>query len=340
MVSEAGHRIALVLGGGNALGAYQAGVYQALHAAGIVPDRIVGTSAGAINGALIAGNAPEDRLARLADYWRPGSPERGDGWSDSWRRTSDALATLLAGRSGLFAPIGSALFGDGAPALYDTAPMARTLARSIDLGRLNHGPIRYAATAVVLETGADAVFDTAERPIGIDHIRASAALPPAFPPVAIGGVLHVDGGVSANLPLDALLAEPGDAPLLCLAIDLLPVQGPPPRTLGMMAERMQDLLFANQSRRSIARWQERYATDPAFAGRAVALVHLTYADQGPEVAGKAMDFSATSARRRWDCGLRDGSAFLHRLRDRPIPIGAPGLTLVPLPDLARLEQAA
>ena len=63
-------QVVLVLQGGGALGSYQAGVYQALHEAGIEPDWVIGTSIGAINGSLIAGNAPENRLARLKEFWK------------------------------------------------------------------------------------------------------------------------------------------------------------------------------------------------------------------------------------------------------------------------------
>ena len=62
-------QVVLVLQGGGALGAYQVGVYEALHEAGIEPDWVIGTSIGAINAALIAGNAPENRVQRLRDFW-------------------------------------------------------------------------------------------------------------------------------------------------------------------------------------------------------------------------------------------------------------------------------
>src|SRR5512141_138952 len=63
-------QVVLVLQGGGALGSYQAGVYQALHEAGIEPDWIIGTSIGAINAGLMAGNAPQDRLPRLQEFWK------------------------------------------------------------------------------------------------------------------------------------------------------------------------------------------------------------------------------------------------------------------------------
>lgn len=322
-------RVALILGGGNALGAYHAGVHQALEDAGVSPDWIVGASVGAISGAIIAGNAPAQRTVRLTDFWRP-APEDTRDWSaipDDWRRSGEVLGTMLGGRSGMFHGVGTTLL-DGKPALYDTAPLARTLAALIDVDRLNGGPIRYTATAVELDTGADAIFDTAERWVTPDHVRASGSLPPGFPPVTIDATRYVDGGLSANLPLDPVLSAPGDAPRLCVAVDLLPLAAPRRDTLSAMVERMQDLTFAIQSRRSIAAWQARYAHDPALADRSVTLAHLAYADQDAEVAGKAMDFSPRSVRARWDAGRRDAAALLARWRAGGFPIGRAGFHLV------------
>lgn len=328
-------RVVLVLAGGNALGAYQAGVYQALEEMGIEPDWIVGTSAGAINGAIIASNAPEQRLARLTELWRPKTPTDGwpDMWAafpDTWRRTSEALGTLLAGRRGMFTPLGTSLFGNsgGTPAIYDTGPLAATLATLVDLDRLNAGAIRYTSTAVDLESGADVAFDIQERAITIDHIRASAALAPAFPAVEIDGRLFVDGGLSANLALDPVLSVPAERPTLCIAVDLLPISGPRPDTLGEVVGRTQNLIFACQSRRTIARWQEVYATSAAHREQPVTLVRLAYADQHREVAGKAMDFSPESVRYRWDAGYRDGIELAASLTSGAVTVSGEGLTIV------------
>lgn len=323
-------RIVLVLAGGNALGAYQAGVYQALHEAELTPEWIVATSIGAVNGAIIAGNAPQDRLERLRAFWRPegATPLYYGESAETWRRSSEALGTLLAGRAGMFAPMGTALATRDAPGLYDTTPLARTLARLVDFDRLNEGPIRYAAQVVDLDSGAERLFDTQAQRIGVDHIRASGAMPPAFPPISIDGALYVDGGLAANLPLDPVLGEADERPLLCIAVDLLPLAGGHDPTIGSLIARTQDLSFAAQSRRTLARWQDRYATDPGFRDRAVALVQLTYAEQHREVAGKAMDFSAASVRQRWDAGERDGAALLAALRGGAVPLGRTGLNLV------------
>ncbi len=203
------------------------------------------------------------------------------------------------------------------------------LAQLIDLDRLNDDTLPYLAIAVDMETGEEVVFDNRTGRVGIDHIRASGALPPSFPPIEIAGRLFVDGGISENLPLDPVLATAPDRPTLCIAVDLLPGVGPRPDTLGMTAERTQDLIFAVQSRRTIARWQERYA---GAEGAPVTLACLTYADQQPEVAGKAMDFSPASVRHRWDAGHRDGCELVACLRSGAIAVGGAGLRVHHLPD--------
>ena len=336
--SDETRRVALVLAGGNALGAYQAGVYQALHEHGIEPDWIVGTSIGAINGAVIAGNTPERRLSRLAELWRPATAHQGwpDWWQfvpDSWRRTGEAISTMLSGRPGIFAPLGSTLgnTGHGHLAIYDTHPLCTSLAALIDFERLNHGPVRYAAMAVDFDSGEDKVFDSKDHPIAADHIRASAALPPAFPAVSIDGRMFVDGGLSANLPLDPVLSAPGDTPLLCIAIDLLPIAFPRPRSLGEVIGRTQDLVFGVQSRRTVERWRSAYRAGGSHSVHSVALVRLSYTDQEREVAGKAMDFSPRSVRHRWDAGHRDGNAVAEMIADGRIASGASGLGLTEYP---------
>ena len=327
---------ALVLGGGNALGAYQAGVYEALDIAGLRPDWIAGTSVGAINGAILAGNAGEARVDRLRDLWQPSAISDGRDWpmsGETLRRTAAVTATMIGGRPGLFAPVGP--LGSwwrpdplaAAPGLFDQAAMSDTLARLVDLDRMNGGAPRYTACAVDLVTGEDRFFDSAERRVEIAHIRASAALMPTFPPVEIEGRLLVDGGVSANVPLDTVLRTPGEGPRLCLAIDLMPLTGGRPHGLGKAAGQAQDLMFAVQTRRAIAHWRHVYTHDPAYAGRSVTLARLAYRDQDREVAGKAMDFSPETIRQRWDAGRRDAAALVDRLAAGTLPIGAPGLTV-------------
>lgn len=326
--------IALVLGGGNALGAYQAGVYEALADAGIEPAWIAGASAGAINAALIAGNAPEDRLDRLRAFWRPGmaAPDSG-GPIDTWRRTAAVTWTLAAGREGMFAPRLGGWTVDG-PSIYDTEPLGATLAQMVDFNRLNAGPMRYQVLAVDVESGEEVTFDTARGTITSDDVRASGGLMPLLPPVPIGERLLADGGLSANLPLDGVLGDVPASGLVCLAVDLLPLVAPPPASLSAVAERMQDLLFACQARRAAAMWQRiidaevRVATAGGTAPPPPAtLLHLHYADQGDEVVGKALDFSPATIAARWAVGHRDGAALVEHLLAGRFALDRPGLTV-------------
>ncbi|KQT31034.1 hypothetical protein ASG29_16160 [Sphingomonas sp. Leaf412] len=326
--------IVLVLSGGNALGAFEVGVYQALHEHGLYPDWIVGTSIGAINGALIAGSRREHRLDVLRTFWRPN--DYGWGTADtSWfpvamdtaRRTVAASWTLAAGRSGIFGPLLSSMspWTANEPSLFETDQLRETMDRLVDFDILNAGPCRFTATAVDLATGDDVVFDTRHKTLDARHIRASAALPVAFPPVEIDGRWLVDGGLSANLPLDPVLADPSPRPALVMAVDLLPLGQPLPLTIGEAAGRMQDLIFAAQSRRTIERWTMAHAARDDVS---IALLRIAYTEQVEEVAAKAMDFSGPTVAQRWKAGYAAVMPMLDRMRDETLQIGKPGLNIV------------
>lgn len=332
------YRIVLVLGGGNALGAYQAGLYEALQQRGMEPDWIVGASIGAVNGVIIAGNLPGERIEKLARFWRPaaaapaGRPDMFGSTLESWRRTMEVTSTLLLGRGGIFGPIGSATWagtGDPAarsPALYGTDQLGATLRELVDFEQLAKGAPRFTTTAVDIESGNDAVFDSRDTRITPEHIRASGALLTAFPAVEVDGRRYADAGLSANLPLDPVLAAEHDRPVLCIAADLLPLAGRAPGGVGEAIGRMQDLMFAAQSRRNIDRWKAEFATrsNPP----SVTLLRLAYSDQEPEVAGKAMDFSPRSVRHRWDAGRRDMSRLIDAIENGAVPREIPGLTVI------------
>lgn len=216
----AGHRVALVLSGGNALGAFQAGAWRALEDHGLLLDWIAGASVGAVNGAIICGNPPELRRTALETLWRPASDSANPALdlkpAEEARRTQSALASLAFGQLGLFSPrtlYGPWFnpFGNAEPSsLYDALPLEATLETLVDFERLNAGGPRFFATAVDIETGEDVVFDSASAPIDARHVRASAALIPVYSSVEIGGRLLGDAGISINLPLDAVLAQPQD----------------------------------------------------------------------------------------------------------------------------------
>lgn len=322
--------ITLILGGGNALGAYHAGAYAALHARGLEVNWVIGASIGAITGALIAGNAPEERLARLRAGWQPAAaPVAWPEPVETGRRSVAAAATATFGHPALFRHRGmlawQTMIGAEEPSVYETLPMRNTLQALVDFERLNAGPVRFTATAVDLATGEDAAFDTGKGPLTADHLRASGALPPLFPPVEIDGRTYVDAGVSANLPLDPYLAAPPGGTALCLAVDLLPLAAPLPRRLGELASRAQDLMFAAQSRRSLAAWQSLYHARETDAS--ITLVHLAYADQSREVVGKALDFSPETVAQRWAAGERDMTRVLERLDAGEIGLGRQGLAV-------------
>lgn len=343
------HTIALVLSGGNALGAYQAGAYQAMAEHGIEPDWVSGASTGAVNAAIICGNPGHKRIDALEALWKPARDRHTphpSGAMDQARRTASAIWTFTMGYRDVFAPrhlLGPwfNLFGNQEPSsLYDTIPLGRTLERLVDFDLLNRGSVRFSATAIDLETGEDIVFDTQSCEIGPDHVRASSALLPAFPPVNVAGRLLGDAGISANLPLDGVLSEAFERPLLCIAIDLLPLRAPWPRTLGDAAIRAQDLLFASQSRRAIASWQAifdaRGRHDPAVPSATI--LHIAYSGHEREVSGKAFDFSPQSVGERWEAGYNDLATALAELASDRLAIGAPGLSVYVLSeDRERLE---
>jgi NTE family protein len=332
--TRADFHLALVLSGGSALGAYQAGAYQAVHESGLEPDWVVGASVGAINGALICGNPRERRLEKLEALWHVGqgggSASTMGRAADEARRTQVATATFASGEADWFLP--RAVYGpwwnpfaNPEPAsLYDASPLEGRLDQLLDLARLNSGEPRFSVAAVDVATGEDIMFDTVTHRVTPRHLRASSALLPTFSPVEVEGRLVGDAGVSANLPLDVVLGAAIERPVLCIAVDLLPLSSTRPRSLGETISRTQDLVFASQSRRTIAAWQAIHAERAHRAeASAVTLVHVSYADQSREVSGKAFDFSRLSAEARWRAGHRDMAHALDAARS--LPLDAPGL---------------
>jgi NTE family protein len=228
--------ISLVLQGGGALGAYQAGVYQALHEAGLEPDWVVGVSIGAINSAIIAGNPPERRLERLEEFWNTITasdplliwPE-GDN-PRKMRNALSAMNAMLFGQPGFFKPnpVNGWLAQRGsraATSLYDTSPLHRTLEKLVDFELINSGRVRFAVGAVNVETANFAYFDNAEIEIAPEHVMASGALPPALPMVRIGKNYYWDGGLVSNTPLQHLLDNCGSQNSLVFQVDLFSASG-------------------------------------------------------------------------------------------------------------------
>jgi len=264
--------VALVLQGGGALGAYQGGVYEALAEAGIAPDWVAGISIGAINAALIAGNAPEDRVDRLRAFWeavtlpfagafgdlpeRPSGAGPATGRGEGWRRLANggsALAALLGGAAGFFAPrLPSPWFQpSGSPeatSYYDTAALRGTLERYVDFDRINRGGTRLSLGAVNVRTGNFVAFDTATHVIGPEHVMASGALPPGFPAVEIDGEHYWDGGLVSNTPLQWVLEDHPRRDTLAFQVDLWSAVGELPRNLPDVAMRQKEIQYSSRTR--------------------------------------------------------------------------------------------
>jgi NTE family protein len=325
---------ALVLGGGNALGAYLAGAYEQLHEQGLWPNWIIGASIGAITGAILGGNAPEHRIEKLTRFWEEATlptSQMPPFQSVKSRQIYNGLNTALAamfGRPSIFRHRYPGLWSTlpwvpNDVALYDTAPLRTTLERLVDFDRLNNGDVRFSLVCVDLETGNDVFFDTLRDRIGPEHIMASAAIMPAFPPVEINGRLLCDPGYTNNLPINYPFAEPLQKDLVCIAVDLFSLRSPRPKSLDAVLERTQDLVFCSATRRSITALQREFEllTKLEPQGPSVKLVHLAYQAARHELASKTLDFSPSSIRDRWAAGRRDMAEGLALLRTSPASEG-------------------
>jgi hypothetical protein len=172
-------KVALVLQGGGALGSYQAGVYEALADTKYAPDWVAGISIGAINAAIIAGNAPADRVPRLRTFWKTITAPSAywvapDCWPfDIWQRHASALRSLSFGQPGFFHPRLPVEWNPLAPPLsyYDTSSLKATLLQLVDFDRINRDKnVRLSVGAVNVRSARFAYFDSAEITIRPEHV--------------------------------------------------------------------------------------------------------------------------------------------------------------------------
>lgn len=257
-------RTILVFQGGGALGAYQAGVFEAMAEVGQQLDWVVGTSIGAINAALIAGNPPTKRLPRLKTFWermsRPetglpaawGPPETALSTADAFDSTWRSLQTMTFGLPGFFLPRSNAAFACGLAtdptkaSFYDVTPLRETLLELIDFDYLAESPVRLSVGAVDVESARIRYFDSRQCRLGPEHILASGALPPAFPPVEIDGRLYWDGGIYSNTPLEWILREPR-IHSLCIFATLWQQDDRPPQNLRDVLRRSKEIQFSSRA---------------------------------------------------------------------------------------------
>lgn len=260
-------QVVLVMQGGGALGAFQAGVYEAMHEAGIEPDWVVGTSIGAINGAIIAGNAPADRLDRLKAFWdrvasgaSSAAPWNGLGLGS--HNQLHNLGAVLQGIPGFFTPNPYAWLGADTrlgvteASYYSTAPLRRTLAELVDLDQLGGRAMRLTLGAVNVRSGRMRYFDSREEAIGIDHVMASGALPPAFPAVVIDGEPYWDGGVYSNTPIEVVMDDDPRRDSVIFSTRLWQQEAEAPPSIARVTSRLKDVQYSSRAESHTARQQQ------------------------------------------------------------------------------------
>ena len=333
-------RVALIFQGGGALGAYQAGVYEALHEANIEPDWVTGVSIGAINAAIIAGNKREDRIERLRAFWNKITDRRVWAYTpdgDAFRRARNAassMMTIALGQPGFFKPheISPWMNLAGAKTAtshYDTSPLAQTLGELVDFSLVNERGLRLAVGAVNVQTGNFIYFDNANEEIGPEHVMASGALPPTLPMIKVGTDYYWDGGIVSNTPLQHLLDQEDGVNTLVFQVDLFSARGHLPRDMEDVLGRHKDIMYSSRTRyntdmyRHIMEWKRRAyqalakvpddrltEEERALRNRLadlpeINILHLIYQQKAYEGHAKDYDFSATSMREHWQSGYED-----------------------------------
>ncbi len=336
-------KIALVLQGGGALGSYQAGVYAALAEADYLPDWVAGISIGAINAAIIAGNAPENRVTRLREFWELITQE-ASGFSMPAFLGSGALAqkaaaqsALLFGQAGFFTPrrVLEWISPQRPVSYYDTSALKTTLERLVDFDRINAATeTRLSVGAVNVRTGRFAYFDSTKTALRPEHIMASGALPPGFPAVEIDGEHYWDGGIVSNTPLSHVLDQLPRRSRLIFQVDVFQAHGQMPTTLEDVAEREKDIRFASRTRMNTDiyahKHEVRHAINdliellpPELAATPQAqrlyklgcvtqmdIAQIIYRPMEPQGYQKDYAFSRTTMAQRWDQGVTDAQAAI------------------------------
>ncbi len=344
----------LVLQGGGALGAYQAGAFEGAAAAGAMPDWVCGVSIGAINAALIAGNPPERRVPRLREFWdrvssaatllppfappfvpvsvplsaQPFVPPAEPDPLRAWFNRMAAGSATLFGIPGFFKPVGWSQ-GPNGLSFYDTGPLRDTLLELVDFELINRKGVRLSVGAVNVTNGNSVYFDNHKITLRPEHIMASGALPPGFPPVLIDGQHYWDGGIVSNSPLWYVLDESPALDALILQVDLFSARGKLPTNLDQVQERHKDIQYSSKTRFNSTQLKERETLKASFrrlldklpaslrddadvkrleaAARpsAISLVQLINRHDTGSSSVKDYEFSRATVNQLWAAGLSD-----------------------------------
>ncbi len=351
--------VALVLQGGGALGSYQAGVFEALAGSDYQPDWVAGISIGAINAAIIAGNAPEQRVEKLRSFWErvTAPPSFWPSWTDgltlppTQRRQIGSAQALLFGQGGFFGPHAPMAWLSAAPptSFYDTAALKTTLEALVDFDRINSGEMRLSVGAVNVRTGNFAYFDSGEITIRAEHIMASGALPPGFGAIEIDGEHYWDGGIVSNTPLQYVLAKIPRRSRLTFQVDVFHARGAVPTTLAEVAEREKDIRYSSRTRAATDTVREMHDVrhnintlwgklPPALRdtpeGRflynfgcvtTMDIAQIIYRPTDSQGQSKDYEFSRATMEERWAQGRADAAATLAAspwLEPMPAELGA------------------
>lgn len=357
--------VALVLQGGGALGAYQAGVYEALAEASLHPNWVAGISIGAINAALIAGNAPEARVEKLRAFWQTVTSDPWMGWTASaapfggdlvrhWANHWHAASAMLHGAAGFFTPRPvPAFFAPGGTAdaisFYDTSLLKTTLEQLVDFDRINSGEMRFSVGAVNVATGNLIYFDNRTHEILPEHVIASGALPPGFAPVEIEGEFYWDGGVVSNTPLQWVVESAERQDTLAFQVDLWSARGAIPRTMAEVMTRQKEIQYSSRTRARSDQFRKEqqlrsaltelfsklpddlrntpeYALLAPESDRKVYnIIQLIYQSNRAEGGVKDFEFSAQSMNDHWAAGLSDTVRTLRHPEVLERPTSADGV---------------
>jgi NTE family protein len=367
-------QIALILQGGGALGAYQAGAYQALAEAGLHPDWVIGISIGAINAALITGNSPEQRVARLREFWETvsrspfGIPDLApatirDEFAHTLLNQVRALGILFGGAPGFFTPRVPPPYvfprGTlGALSFYSVTPLRETLERLVDFDRINAGRTRLSVGAVNVKSGNFIYFDTKQQKISPEHVIASGSLPPGFPATEIDGEHYWDGGVVSNAPLQWVLDVRPRQDTLLFQIDLWNARGELPRNLMEIDLREKEIRYSSRTRMATDNFRKMQRLRRATAKllkqvpeklrhtpeaemlaaeadeKVYNIIHLIYRAANYEGTSKDYEFSRRTMDEHWKAGYDDTCRTLSHREVLERPQGIDGVFTF---DLAHTE---
>src|SRR5262245_27439844 len=358
-------RIALLLQGGGALGAYQGGVYQALAEADLHPDCVAGISIGAINSALIAGNPPDKRVEKLRAFWETVSqPPLGVPYLPALEIKNDmlhqmvnqwrALGALMWGAPSFFQPrVPPPIFTPASKpdtlAFYDTSPLKGLLESLVDFDRINACEMRFGVGAVNIRTGNFIYFDNFTHKVGPQHIMASGSLPPGFPATEVDGEYYWDGGLVSNTPLQWVLDSRPRVDTLTFQVDLWSARGPLPRDMIEVDVRQKDIRYSSRTRASTDMFRRMQSMRRAAAklldgmhpelrqtpeaellaqeadNKVYNIIHLIYRAQRYEGSSKDYEFSRRTMHEHWQSGYSDMSRTLRHPEVLQRPQSADGV---------------